>query len=84
MLLLADFEQIINNDFIQLEIEWLNDIGTYLNLWNPLFTWSLVSQYTGYERLNAINEAPPLLSNQWYYFLNFEVWFLLLLKTKRK
>ena len=23
---LADFEQIINNDFIQLEAEWLNDI----------------------------------------------------------
>ena len=40
MLLLADFEQIINNDFIQLETEWLNDIGTYLNFWNSLFTWS--------------------------------------------
>ena len=44
----------------------------------------LISQYTGYEKLNAINEAPPLLSNQWYYILNYEVWFLLLLKTKKK
>ena len=24
---LADFEQIIDNDFIQLEAEWLNDIN---------------------------------------------------------
>ena len=26
---LADFEQIINNDFTQLEVEWLNDINYF-------------------------------------------------------
>ena len=26
---LADFEQIINNNFIQLEAEWLNDINIF-------------------------------------------------------
>ena len=26
---LADFEQILNNDFIQLEAEWLNDINIF-------------------------------------------------------